>query len=105
MWGMTTNPRLSPATVLIRLNRFSDSAQRKTGLVLQGYAAWQSPRVLSEVWAARSDGRAPLALHGLGPVEILLFRLPNCKQTSVYLTASSFLLPLVFLLDSSLLLI
>lgn len=87
MWGMTTRPRLSPATELLRLNCFSDSAQRKTGLVFQGYAAWQSPRVLSEVWAARSDGWTPLVLHGLGPVEVLLFRLPNCKQTSVYLTA------------------
>lgn len=93
---MTASLRLFPDTALVSLNSLSDFAQRKAGFVLQSYVGWQSPCVLSEAWAARHDGQTPLALHGLDLIDILLFRLPNCKQTEVCLTASPLLLPWVF---------
>lgn len=95
---MTASLRLSPATALVRLNSFSDCAQRKAGFVFQLYVGWQSPCVLSEAWAARHDGQTPLAFHGFDPGEILLFRLPNYKQSATYLTASLLLLPLFLFL-------
>lgn len=46
--GWTASLRLSPATILVRLNSFSDFARRKAGFVFQLYVGWQSPCVLSE---------------------------------------------------------
>lgn len=101
MWGLAASLRLSPVSVLVGLNSFLNFPQRKAGFVLQWCTGWQWPCVLSEAQATCSVGQTVFALHGFGPVDILLFRLPNCKWTATYSTLSAAIPSPVFLPVSS----